>query len=242
MIISDEELQAYVDGELPAHEVARVEAAIAADVLVAARVEREKRLRAQLRGAFDPVLVEPVPDRLGHVLGQPARGGSDVAEVVPLRSSMRDRRGRWRGPALALAASVAAFAVAQWMRAPSGNIVVSDGVLVARGELQRRLDRGLASEPDARATVALGLTFRAVDGRVCRSFVARAPHVAGLACREGDRWALPVVSRVDVGRAPDMRRAASDMPTEVLAAIDRRLQGDAFDAAQERQARDAGWR
>ena len=240
MIISDEELQAYVDGELAPEARARVEAAMAGDVLVAARVEREKRLRAQLRGAFDPVMDEPVPARLRDLLAAPAKARDDTANVVSLPA--RAARTRWRAPVIALAASVAALALAQWLRAPSGDIAVAQGRLVARGELERRLDRGLASENDPASTVALGLTFRAVDGHVCRSFVAQSSHVAGLACREGDGWSLPVVGRIESGGSGEVRQAASAMPVELLAAIDTRLQGDAFDATQEKAARDAGWR
>lgn len=237
MTISDEDVQAYVDGELPPQDVVRVEAAIAADVLVAARVERERRLRSQLRGAYAPVLEEPVPSRLSDLLTR-----RDADDVTPLRERRPTRNGRWRTAAIALAASVAALAIAQWLRAPGGDVAVQRDRWVARGELARELDRALASEAGPGSAVAIGLTFRAVDGHVCRSFIARRAHLAGLACREGDAWALPVLSRSDATDAGELRRAASAMSPEVQAAIDARLQGDAFDAAQERQSRDAGWR
>lgn len=238
MIISDNDVQAYVDGELAPDDAARMDAAIAADVLVAARVERAKRLRAQVRGAFDPVLGEPLPSRLSGLLQ--AGAASNVVSMRE-REPAAARSSRWRVPAVALAASLAAFALVHWMRLPSADMVMQGGALVAHGELVRRLDTGLASTPDAASTIDIGLTFRGDDGRVCRSFVAHATHMAGLACREGDEWALPMVSRVDAA-AGDLRQTANAMPADVQAAIDARIQGDAFDATQEQQARDAGWR
>lgn len=246
MTITDHEIQAYVDGELTPEDAARIDEAVAADVMVAARVEREKRLRMTLRGAFDPVLSERVPDRLRLLLagddatpGGDARG--DVANVSELRPRRVDVPPRWRTPVLALAASVAALAVSMWLR-PGGPMHLQDGYLVARGEFARDLDSVLASAPAGGAATSIGLTFRDVDGRICRSFALRGMATAGLACRDGDRWVLPVVSRLPAGEGGEVRQASTAMPAEVQAAVDARLQGEVFDAAQERAAYEAGWR
>lgn len=246
MSITDHEIQAYVDGELAPEGAARVEAAVAADVMVAARVEREKRLRAKLRGAFDPVLSEPVPDRLRLLLAgdeEPsnAGGGAPSGNVVELRARRPGIPARWRTPVVAIAASVAALAVSMWLR-PGAPVQMQDGQLVARGEFARDLDTALASAPAAASATSVGLTFRDGDGRICRSFSHRDIASAGLACRSGDRWVLPVLSRIEAGTAGEVRQASSAIPAEVQAAVDARLQGEVFDAAQERAARDAGWR
>jgi anti-sigma factor RsiW len=276
MNISDHELQAYVDRELAPEDVARVEAACAADPQLAARLAREQRLRERVRGGFDGVLDEPVPDRLAALLRTAAGEGAPAsANVIPLArrdpaaqterasvqpgiaasappapdaarrvvpTSPRPRaRGGW--PAYALAASLAALAVSLWLRPAPGPVVVDDGALVARGALARGLDTALASAPAGADGVAVGLSFRDVDGHVCRSFVLRGDDaMAGLACRIDDRWKMPVVSSVEAVGEGELRQASSAVPPEVQAAIDARLQGDVFDAAQERAARDAGWR
>ena len=245
MIISDHDIQAYVDGELAPDDAARIEAAVASDVMVAARVEREKRLRAQLRGAYDPVLAEQVPDRFRTLLAldddatpSGLRGAGNVVKMQPRSPGISPR---WRTPVFAIAASVAALAVSLWMR-PGADVRMQDGVLVAHGALARDLDGVLASAPDTQASTSIGLTFRDTTGRVCRSFTRADMQIAGLACRDGDRWALPLVSRAEAQEKGEFRQASSAVPPEVQAAIDSRLQGDVFDAAQERTARDAGWR
>lgn len=274
MNITDHELQAYVDGELAPDDAARVEAACAADPALAARLERERRLRERMRGAFDSVLGEPVPDRLTALLRTAAVESAPAsAEVLPLArrqttvqaervsvppgiaastppapdaarrvvpTSSRPRaRGGW--PRYALAASLAALAVSLWLRPAPGPVVVDDG-LVARGSLADGLDTALASAPSKTGGIAIGLSFRDADGRVCRSFVQRGEGVAGLACRDDGRWTLPVLSAIDASGGGELRQASSAVPPAVQAAIDARLQGDVFDAAQERAARDAGWR
>jgi hypothetical protein len=263
--MTEHELQAYVDGELAPDDVARVEAAIAGDPALAAQVERERRLRAQLRAAFDPVLDEPVPARFAALL----QGGTDRAgdaglssaapsapeeaahgrgepdgTVVPLRTGKaRATRPRWHTPVYALAASVTALAMSLWLRPEAGPVRMQDGEFVARGELARGLDTALASEPRGDAALAIGLSFRDGDGRVCRSFIQRGePALAGLACREGDRWTLPVLTRAGARDEGELRQAASGVPAEVQAAVDARLEGDVFDAQDERAAREAGWR
>jgi hypothetical protein len=242
MNISDDDVQAFVDGALPPGERARVEAAIASDVLVAARVARERRRRAGARDALVADSVAVAPDRLRGLRATRAHGveasRSADASAEPSRALPRPR---WRMPLIAMAATGLALLAAQRLRTPGGDIAVDHGALVPRGELKRRLDRGLASERAPASGVALGLSFRSVDGRVCRSFIAPEARVAGLACREASGWTLPVVSRLESGAAGDAAQADA-MPAEVLAAIGSRLQGDAFDAAQERQARDGGWR
>lgn len=252
MDISEQDLQAYVDGELAPADVARVEAAIAADPALARQVERERALRARLRAAFDPVLDEPMPAKLRSALDRPA--ATDVASaVLPSPGAEEGRDGSvvdfrprksprpaWQFPVYALAASLLMFAVSLWTRPLFTPVRMQDGQLVAGGTLARELDHGLASVVDSASPVAIGITFRAQDGRICRTFEQRA--MAGLACRTGEGWTIEVLSHASSPAQGEVRQAGSALPPEVQAALDARLQGEPFDAAQERAARDHGWR
>jgi hypothetical protein len=239
--ISDEDIHAYLDGELPPEGIARIHAAIATDVLVAARVERGRKLRATVRGAFDPR-----PDRPTalprEVLPARAPGADAAAGDPPPRARLSLRDGRWRRPAIALLASLAALAIATRLRMPSGDVAVKDGVIVAHGHLARQLDSALADAPDPASRIAIGVTFRAAGGRLCRSFVAEPSRIAGVACRDGAGWSLPVLSTIDSNASGMPLNGRIATPAEVQVAIDQRIDGEAFDALQERQARDAGWR
>lgn len=59
---TDDEIHAYVDGQLPAERRADIERVIAGDSDLAARVAFYRRLNAGLHLRFDPVLAEPVPN------------------------------------------------------------------------------------------------------------------------------------------------------------------------------------
>lgn len=239
-------LQAYVDGALDAPGSARVDAALAHDDALAARVHQARTLRAQVRAVFDPVLDEPVPARLSALL-QPQRKATpgSIDRVGGGRRFGAGRRlasRRWLVPAMALAASLAIAVTTLWWKPDHAPVSVRDGQRFASGALSDALDHALASEPDPRAAVMVGLTFRQADGQICRTFVHHPkPAMAGLACHGDAGWALPVLTATEE-HGGELRQAASGLPAGVQAAVDATLQGDAFDAAQERAARDAGWR
>ena len=249
--IDDDTLQAYVDGELDAASAARIDAALVHDEVLARRVRQARAVRAQLHAAFAPVLDEPVPARLSALL-QPRSMQAAIPATPLVMPAGRHGTGtprrrtarRWFVPGAALAASVALLAVALWWWLPGGDLVrMQGGQPFAAGALNRALDRVLASEPDADAPVAVGLSFPGNAGRICRTFVLRSPPAqAGLACHESAGWALPVLGAAPPPEGGELRQAASALPPAVQAAVDTRLRGNVFDAQQERAARDAGWR
>ncbi|MBW8843609.1 MAG: hypothetical protein JF607_01370 [Burkholderiales bacterium] len=197
-----------------------------------------KTERRRMAAAFDDVLHEPVPDRLKALLAEPA----PVAQVVDLGAVRAQRRGMsswaaWGGMAATL---VLGTLVGTRLAPPGGG--ADPGPLAATGAIAQALDRQLASAPEAGASVAVQLSFKARDGRYCRSFSTA--DVAGLACRDaGGAWALQQVAALAPGHADGaMRQAASSLPPAVLGAVDSLIAGEALGPEQERAARDAGWR
>ena len=71
--IDDAELQAYVDGRLPAAQRPALEAKLQGDAEAMARVAAYRQQNELLRAALDPWLTQPIPDRLQH-LRVPPRG------------------------------------------------------------------------------------------------------------------------------------------------------------------------
>jgi hypothetical protein len=252
MTISDEQLMAYADGELPDDQRAAVEAAIANDAALAAQVSAHRALRGRLADAFDGVLSEPAPARLTELLGAapPAAASSaaqpseDAPRVISLeekreaRAQERARR-RWSWPewgAIAASVIVGVSAGSLWLqgRSPIGT---DGGTLVARGELAAALSHQLAA--DAPGAVRVGVSFRARDGSYCRTFTYQA--TAGLACRVGEQWSLPMLAQSAPAAAGNAYRQAASMPAAILDAVDARIDGPALDAAAEKAAAARGW-
>lgn len=80
--ISEADLQAYVDGRLAAPRRAEVAAELAADPELAAQIESYRVHGEALRAAFQPVLEEPIPDRLLVATRPPRRGWAIAASVI----------------------------------------------------------------------------------------------------------------------------------------------------------------
>jgi hypothetical protein len=64
---------------------------------------------------------------------------------------------------------------------------------------------------------------------------------AGLACRAGGQWRIPVLAEAAPEAAGGYRQAGSALPAAVLDAIDERIAGKPLDAAGEEAARARGW-
>lgn len=245
MSVDTELLMAYVDGELTPAQAAQVEAAIAADPAIADAVARQFTLRRSLGDAYAPVLDEPVPEALTRMLRPSA---AESGNVVPLLSRAAPAsRSRWGVPQWAAMAASLLLGVAVSHRASKPDAALlyagEGGALVAGADLASSLERQLASVPEPGGTVAVGLTFRDAAGHYCRSFaVEDSQPLAGLACREsGGNWKVPMVLE-STAQAGELRQASTAIPAAVLAEATARMNGDPLDAAEERRARDAGWR
>ncbi|TMG85001.1 MAG: anti-sigma factor [Betaproteobacteria bacterium] len=99
--VSDDDLNAYVDGQLPPERAARVAADVEGDPAFAARAAAIRAHNAQLRNALDPWLSEPLPREL----------------IGAATSSKSHRRGLERRlwPVLATAASLCIGVAIGWL-------------------------------------------------------------------------------------------------------------------------------
>ena len=202
---SDEQLMAFADGELPAHEATRIRTAALHDAALAARIVGFSATGRSLGASFASTLAEPVPEHLLQLLQAPSEA-SAAPKVVPLRKPLL-RRAVAAWP-LALAASLA-LALGLSLRLPQTTRPVASAPLLAglpgdaaqisaalettpSGELAQISANGRAYEllPTA--------TFRDADGRWCREFTATdlsaTQDAYALACRGGSRWQVELAT------------------------------------------------
>jgi anti-sigma factor RsiW len=113
---SDEALVAYLDGELDSGERADVETWLDAEPAARDRLLALAESATLLRGAFDEIVHEPVPERLIAAARGQTRGAADgfEAEIVPLRPRSGDVKPslwrRWQ-PGFALAAGITGLVI-----------------------------------------------------------------------------------------------------------------------------------
>jgi negative regulator of sigma E activity len=252
MQITDEQLMAYADGELSPLEAKRIEAAMADDSALAARVARFRAVRRALRTAYDSVVSEPIPEHLRALLGDVAASEPMVdtlhepsAPVADFAAARAKRAARFGPPAwAAMAASLLVGVIAGRALWPAQqDIFTSDG-LYAAAPLAEVLNTRLAGDvANQNAATRIGLSFRTNEGDICRTFAheARARVVSGLACRDENRWAVRMALTEPAPREGEFRQAGAAAPA-VLEAVDAMIAGDPLDAAQERALRDNSWR
>lgn len=256
MTWSDDTLMAFVDNELDDRERARLTLALSVDAGLRRRVGAMKRQRRSVAAAYAPVLDEPVPDRLAGLLRTPvpaaAQGAALVVDLDEVRAARAPRRRprlspwlQWGGMAAALGVGVLLGTRLDGLGEPGAGAAPGlqaghDGRLVAAGAVDKALSSQLASEPVAGAPVAVQLSFVDQGGSYCRTFSTAA--VAGLACRQGGQWAVQTLAVVEAVPEGRVRHAGSVPPPAVQEAVDKRINGNALDPGQERQARDGGWR
>lgn len=228
----DEKFFAWLDGELGPAESAAMEAKVAADPELARLAEEHRALGTQLSGAFDPIVTEPVPDRLRETL-RPS------AKVVDFAAARRSRSLPSLPQWAAMAATLAIGVFVGTMVPNRGNapVTVQGGKLYAASELNEALDTELASAPAG--NVRIGLTFRDHAGEICRSFTATA--ASGLACRSGGGWRLKGLFAAPEGQSNDYRMAAG-MDPGLASLVGSAMAGEPFDAAAEKAAKEKGWR
>lgn len=244
MSFPDETLMAYADGELHTLQRAAIERAMRADPALAARVAQFQAQRTDVFAAFAPIVEETVPARLAAAVRPQPVAELDAARAARVAAASAPRRWswlEWGGMAASLAVGVLAGGVLLGGGAGTQLAVASgaDGALVAQGALADALSQQLAGSGQG-GKVAIGVSFVAKDGVFCRSFAMGAS--AGVACRNGGRWTLPVLAAADPSASGDYRQAGSAMPAVVLDAIDARIAGTPLDAQAEQAARQRGWR
>ena len=159
--IREEELHAFIDGELPADRAAIVAAALEADSILAARVAAFAADKAALAAAFRPIGQQPVPASWIRLIERAAAAAPTARRRMP-------SWGHWAvGLAACLVLVLISAALLEQRGPPEGSILAQ--AEAARQErtlaLARLTGAALTDVPsrDAELTHAVGLKLRAPD-------------------------------------------------------------------------------
>ncbi len=248
MMISDETLMAYADGELDTAAQAAVEAAMREDPQIEKRVAAHRTLRRKVQAAYSAELSEGIPERLLTA----ARGVANPrdSKVVNLRdaraaSVRKVPRPQWQIPGAIAASLIAGVGLGffMWGHTQPPLMRSAGGALVARGQLAKALSGQLTTEQSPAAPVQIGLSFLAKSGDYCRTFaLSGTVSPSGLACLHGGDWQVQTLVQ-EPGTAGDStyRTASSGMSATILKSVEGQIAGEPLDRAGEEAARERGW-
>jgi hypothetical protein len=241
MTVSDQLIMAYVDGELDAGTAAALEAAIATDVELQARVEQQQTLRRRLGAAFADVLDEPVPARLTAALAADVRRTSGRRHGGQLHGAKRGAWMQWG----ALAASLVLGAFLTTLATPlfsKGLITDENGKVRATGPLAQALSTQ-SSGADSSRKIQIQLSFLGRNGQYCRVFHANATSpLGGLACQSAGRWDVVLLERAPGTASDNYRQAATSLSPAILSRVTDLMVAGPLDARQEAAALSARWK
>jgi len=233
----DQEIVAYLDGEMRDAEISDFEARMKDDPMLRGAVALHREVLVRLRHAYPGSPEKRFDDRELAALGL-----LDPAPVVELGQA-RARNKRWATAAwtAAIAASLAGgIAIGQLSLWQRGFLVERNNRLLAT----THLETALSDLPDnGRGYHArIGLTFRADEG-LCRTFRVDNGY-AGLACRSDAGWSIPMVVRSEdeTPSSPDFALAGEAFPPSLMREVDSRIIGAPLTVAEVEQARRESWR
>jgi hypothetical protein len=240
----DAKIHALIDGELDPETAARLQADSRNDTTLAARITEQRELKTSLGCAFDPVLDEPVPQRLLDALAGTAPGAT-VTPIGAARAPRARTRPTWslrEWSAMAATLVFGALLGPLLLRGPAGlPVATANGRLVAATYLDEALSTQLSGSAQPGA-VRIGMSFRAAEGQYCRTFTLQS-GANGLACRRDDRWTIQLLegaSKVP-GSDDGFRQASSALSPAIVSAIEALGADEPLTSEQEQQHLRSGW-
>lgn len=223
--VSDEDLGAFLDGELAPEERDAVQRLAATDPVIRSRLDHMRAANEALRAAFPSPqtrLDDPLARRIRDASKAPDRAGGK-----PVWS--RERR-------IALAAGLTGLTIgigASAFRSESDPSALGGTVRAA-----------LESSPsgETRNGVRVLFSFNTDGATPCRQFVAATATLAGegVACRKGSAWSLAAWVETGPETTGTFRAAAGEDPLEAV--VDRLDRSGPLSEADERRLLERRWR
>lgn len=240
---TDEQISAFLDGELPAADMDALGKDVEADAELARRVERLGAANTAFVKAVSAIDSKPMPAGVEKLLAE-----QPTAKVLAFRP--RSASG-WLMEHRALAASLLCAAivggVASGLRAESDPFAPkADGVILASSPLHHALEAASTGEAvlvSAGVSATPRLTFASDTGAFCRQFDVASQRgvTTAIACREGGAWRTQVAVFGKPGTGPDYQTASGAKSPALEAFIDNHISGAALNAEQEKEAITKGW-
>lgn len=244
MHYTDEQLSAFLDGELAKQDLEAIEKALKSDAELARRLEALANVDETLQMVFDPLLEAPVPDRITSLLEQHDKTvQNDNDKKVVSLSEHRHKKSGWHFPAAIAASLLAGFFGAQSLNT-SGQPVSFPAGMIATGPVNSSsaLYAALSEVPSGQSQNGIRpvLSFQSTEGHLCREFTAQKSRA--LACHNDQGWT--VISQT---YAPDNAQkggyaTASSHSTEAFdSLVDSLMKGEVLSVDMEKTLIEKKW-
>jgi hypothetical protein len=242
---TDEQLSAFLDGELPPQDMDALSHEIETNAQLAARMERIGSANAAYVDAISQIDRAPVSAAVKAAIETPP-----TAKVIAFRP-----RGiaaflvEHRAIAASLLCAVAVGGIMSTTSKGSASDPFApgpDGMIMASSPLHQLLETAATGQASTigNSTAAPRLTFAADDGSFCRQFDVVTPDgaSAAIACREATGWRTQVVAYGLPKPDGEFQTASASRSPALESFLDERLSGAPMNAEEEGKLLQGGWK
>ncbi len=238
MTFTDEQLSAYLDGELSENESLALEKAMETDPELAQRLDRLAKIDQALSDTYDPILQEPIPDSIMDMLSD--NSAKDTSPNIVNFADEKEKRKSWLFPSAIAASLIAGFMAANLLQSTTPN---PDGLLIT-GPVNKNnpLYAALSAQPSGNEvnTIKPILSFKSTNGEYCREFTASESR--GLACLQSGGWVvLSQIYEAPNGSETGYATASAQSQAGFDLLIDRLMEGEVLSSEEETNLISAGW-
>lgn len=241
---SDEQLNAFIDGELSAEDHAELAEALVEDETLANRLEQLQGADLSFRHSLSAIDQKPLPDRIEQLLQSADQAPVDETPIAANDNSP------WRAVAASIAL-VVAFAAGGLLN-PFGQVVKPNGSTLAGLSAQPEIgafletgESGATSALDDGRRIELRLSFVSNSALPCREFRLGDAGAAtqAVACRSPDgSWETVLAAQADpFAEQTDGYRTASASDDAFGSAVGSLMQSDSLAADEETALISRGW-
>ncbi|PHR62549.1 MAG: hypothetical protein COA47_03110 [Robiginitomaculum sp.] len=248
----DEQLSAYLDGELDKKERQKLETALASDPDLAERLAALEHTNAVLKATFNPILEEPVPEHVLALLSD-AKQPTDSGDVVPLfPQKVHLQFSKWQLPIAASIALVLGVGIGHnWspgielggtlMAQVSGTIAPGNPLFDVLEHTPSAHQVSLVADGSVQARPVL--SYQTNDGTYCREFEVKGPKAGlhGIACRSGQNWDIQIQNQTRLQASSGMRTASGNTDQAVDQFISDSISDIPFGLEREVELMQNGW-
>ncbi len=257
MPISDQQLSAYLDGELPADQQQIIAQALRSDRSLQQRLQQLEQASQVVKQTYSSIDKAPLPESVLAMLRDPHVKPERRSSVGRFNDFIHQTFGSWlpaAGMAAALAVGILIGGNINFWNTMEDTSTAADQYGLARIiSADAPLFAVLENTPSATSqaltedySVTPILSFQTRDGVYCREFrtASAAGGMHSVACRGTDQWNLQVTSFVGNGATNGeyyVTAGAADSYA-INQFVDQHMRGDALGAAQEQAVIQQGWR
>ena len=242
---TDEQLSAFLDGELPAADMDALALQLETDAELASRMERIGSANTAYVAAVSEIDTRPMKDSLKAALEAPPQ-----ATVIPFkRKSIGAFVMEHRAIAASLLCAAGVFALTSNMSGSSVGDPLAPGeggMILASSPLHQMLEASATGEGVALAGGTMAtprLTFASVEGDFCRQFdlTSASGASAAIACREDGGWRTQIVAYGLKRTTGDYQTASAERSPALEAFLDQQMDGAPVNAEEEAKLLSGGW-